>query len=806
MSIERNLFGVRCCWLLAMVLVPPFGWSKATAQESAVPIPKVVDDGMKLELFACEPDIVTPVGATFDNKGRLLVIESHTHQRPEDYVGPEADRIRIVQDTDGDGKADRFTTFFQGTTHTMSIRSGPDGWIYVATRAEIFRIRDTDGDDLADERQPLIRLETRGNYPHNGLSGLALDADNSLYFGMGENLGVPYRMVASDDTAQRGSGEGGVFRCDLDGKKLERIATGFWNPFGICVDPLGRIFAVGNDADGRPPSRLVQIVETGDYGFQYRYGRSGIHPLQAWDGELPGTLPMVTGTGEAPCELVVHDGSLITGAWGDFRVERYHLVPTGASFQARREVVVQGDENFRPVAFAEAPDGSLFFTDWVDKSYPVHGKGRIWRLSWKDGPPQRPAQTLSVIEQQAMAALETVDPEALSSDDRFLRQHAVAGLAGSDNSKNDLSAISLTEFKNPNRRLSHLQALRWTSDHSRDVSLPPPINRIREGLADVDPAVRLYSVRWVADAGLKELRAEIVGQLESFSNTTPALFNATVAALEFLDTGKTTFDPENILKYYLKTLGDEMQPAGIRAMALRMIPVDQVGATLQVEMLAQLIDGDDRVLQREAVRALALAKIDGASTVLSKAAMDQRLDKETRKDAIWAIESIAPGVVPEKPAVEDLDQWMDLVSKGGDANEGWRQFYDKWRGQVNCASCHTVHGRGGRTGPDLTGIAKRTSRRDVLESILFPSRNIAPRYVGTVMTTANGKSLSGLFLGHSSDGKQELFQDSKGNTFSVDPNEIEQRRVSGTSIMPEDIHTAMTAAEIRDLLAFLEQE
>ena len=351
-----------------------------TAQQT----PVVLDDRMQLELFAAEPDIVTPTGASFDQQGRLLVIESHTHQRPSDYVGPESDRIRIVEDSNGDGKADRFRTFFAGTEHTMSVRGGPENWIYVATRAKIFRIRDTDGDDRADQEETLVQLESQGRYPHNGLSGLALDGNGNLYFGMGENLGAPYRMIGSDGTAQRGSGEGGVFRCELTGKNLTRIATGFWNPFGICIDPHGRIFAVGNDADSRPPSRLVQIVETGDYGFQYKYGRSGIHPLQAWNGELPGTLPMVTGTGEAPCELVVHNGRLITGAWGDFRVERYELVPVGASFQARREIVVQGDENFRPVAFTEAPDGSLYFTDWVDKSYPVHGKGRIWRLSWKE--------------------------------------------------------------------------------------------------------------------------------------------------------------------------------------------------------------------------------------------------------------------------------------------------------------------------------------------------------------------------------------------------------------------------------------
>src|SRR5262249_13967310 len=136
--------------------------------------------------------------------------------------------------------------------------------------------------------------------------------------------------------------------------------------------------------DARPPCRLLHIASGGDYGFQFRYGRSGIHPLQAWNGELPGTLPMAAGTGEAPCSVVPYHGGLWVTSWGDHRIERYDLEPAGASWRATPTTVVQGDENFRPVGLAVAPDGSLYFSDWVDHSYELHGKGRVWRL--KPGP------------------------------------------------------------------------------------------------------------------------------------------------------------------------------------------------------------------------------------------------------------------------------------------------------------------------------------------------------------------------------------------------------------------------------------
>src|SRR5206468_2195038 len=105
------------------------------------------------------------------------------------YEGPAHDRIRVVEDTDSDGQADRFTTFFEGTTFTMDLAVHHDGSVYVATRREILRLRDNNNDGVADEKQRIVQLETTGNYPHNGLSGLAFDFAGNLLFGMGENLG-----------------------------------------------------------------------------------------------------------------------------------------------------------------------------------------------------------------------------------------------------------------------------------------------------------------------------------------------------------------------------------------------------------------------------------------------------------------------------------------------------------------------------------------------------------------------------------------------------------------------------------------
>ncbi|HEX3727531.1 MAG TPA: PVC-type heme-binding CxxCH protein, partial [Pirellulales bacterium] len=373
------MIGVAFCLAMAVT----------SADAVALEMPLAVDPRLAIELFAADPDIVTPTGLAVDAEGRVLVVECHTHFPSADYPGLKADRLRMFVDTDGDGRADRTTTFFEGMTRTMNVGIHRDGSVYVATRNEIFRLRDTDGDGRADQRTPIAHLETEGDYPHNGLSGFAFDFEGNVYFGLGENKGKPFKLIGTDGSMASELEGGQVYRCRADGTKIEMLATGFWNPFHLAFDSLDRLFAVDNDPDSLPPCRLLHIVRGGNYGYRYRNGRKGVHPFTAWNGELPGTLPMVAGTGEAPSGIVAYEsdhlpedyrGELLVTSWGDHRIDRFHLEPRGASFQATPQAVVRGGENFRPVGIAIAPDGSLFVSDWVLKDYSVHGKGRIWHL------------------------------------------------------------------------------------------------------------------------------------------------------------------------------------------------------------------------------------------------------------------------------------------------------------------------------------------------------------------------------------------------------------------------------------------
>ena len=280
--------------------------------------------GIRLTLVAENPDIVTPTGIDVDEAGRVWAIASHTHFRPENYEGPEHDEV-VVIDTDASRRNGSRHVFYAKTDATMDLELGQEGWVYLAERDRILRVRDSDGDGRGDQEEELAVLVTEADYPHNGLSGLAWHPSGDLVFSLGENYWKPWTLTGRDGRAVAGTGEGGVFRCTADGMSLRRIARGFWNPFGICVREDGTIFAAENDPGAMPPCRLLHVVDGGDYGFQRHYGNAPFHPFVCWNGELPGTLPMLHSLGEAPCGIAPLGNGLIVPSWTDHRIDYYPL-------------------------------------------------------------------------------------------------------------------------------------------------------------------------------------------------------------------------------------------------------------------------------------------------------------------------------------------------------------------------------------------------------------------------------------------------------------------------------------------------
>ena len=200
----------------------------------------------------------------------------------------------------------------------------------------------------------------------------------------------------------------------------------------------------------------------------------------------------------------------------------------GASFRAEREVVVQGGEDFRPTGMAVAPDGSLYFGDWVRRSYPVHGQGRIWRLKL----PHEAGQEFPQPNGEELFAMKDLpvdfpDFDAVASQsDPFLRQAAVRGAALEAN-----EWIGWDSFE-AGTRLVTLQAMRWNRIFR--AAEAEHLETLRLALVDPERSVRLYALRWIADERILSLRDDVQNLLNC-SVADEQHYLTVLGALDWLD-------------------------------------------------------------------------------------------------------------------------------------------------------------------------------------------------------------------------------------------------------------------------------
>ncbi len=833
--------------------------------------------GVTLSLVAEHPALATPTGIDVDDQGRIWVVATHTHFRPDDYVGPEHDEILIFTDIDGDGKAEQRELFYNTTDATMDLELGPDGWVYLAERDRIIRIKDSDGDRKADTEENVATLQTEAVYPHNGLEGLAWHPDGTLVFGIGENFAKPWTLTGSDGTAISGTGEGGIFRCSPDGANLRRIAQGFWNPFGICVRSDGEIFAAENDPGERPPCRLLHIVEGGDYGYQRSYGPEAHHPFVGWNGELRGTLPMIHPSGEAPCGVVPIGNGLIVPSWSDHRIDFFHLRQKGATFEADRMAVVQGGRYFRPSCIASADDAAVgdrstrtwYLCDWVDGRYEAHGFGRLWKLEIE----------LKVAKWVGDLTLQPPTEKTVQAAE--LRDHSA---------KHQVTELlQLAQDKDPFLARAALLALareasEWTP---REVAGWPAADRVHAVLAlklaaaspdawvrtlmnDENADVQFETLRWIADAGLVSFLPDVETYLNRSDLDYPR-FEAAVATWNTLS-GKPEDGIRNT-ELLLARVNDNNSSANLRAYALRLLPNQHRSAPKQggspvrtfpkgltLKILQQLMSLDDQVLSLEAVRTLA-GNPPVSQKVLETIAADRTKSPKLRAEAVAGLADVASdhsdllidlasddhtavreealrclrneelsadevhklkkaaaqhsesadlfaavlnpnALTTGRPDVTDTTAWqaaLDTVKGEPDPDVGRRIFHHTRVAQ--CTRCHRHNGRGNVVGPDLSSVHKRNDRAWLLQSILEPSRQMAPEYLPRTIVLKNGKTFTGIRLRSST---REAMRDANGQSRTFDRNDIESMVESTVSFMPKDIVNTLTLREIRDLIAFLE--
>lgn len=530
---------------------------------------------------------------------------------------------------------------------------------------------------------------------------------------------------------------------------------------------------------------------------------------------------MIGALGEAACGVVPYgENSLLSASWTDNRIDLHELKKIGESFVASREPMIVGPDNFRPVHFSFADQGkSLFVTDWVNLSYPVHGEGKIWKVTFKQPVdlqpvPRSPRKSLSV--KKALTKLGDSDP--------YARTKAIEILRGEEQ--------VLTRFnwkKNPNSilRAHWAVAMKKTKSKSATSIIPDLLN-------DPSPDVRYVGIKWIADEGMIQY-IPLLEKILDRNDLNRRELLATIAAIAEVSGGlKSEFSSSRTL---LSLVLDNSKPARVRALALRNLPIDF--PRLTVKTLEELVSSGNFYLLREAVQTLAAHPCSSKEIPLVKIALDPKVPFELRADAIAGLARFAETQTPllkklqvskhsiiameasrslasagiikrqveEKPAADDIPAWetmLDAVPQKPNKKLGRRLFFHSQL--AACYKCHAVDGRGMEVGPNLTYIDNQSGndRSWLLQHILNPSSEVAPYYRPQVITTKNGKSQMGFIIGR--EGNSQSYVAMDGKTFSVKKSEVTNREELPMSIMPAGLLSPLTMQEVRDLLAYLLQD
>ena len=401
-----------------------------------------VEKGFSINFFVREPHIINPSSLCFDRKGRLYVGAGPQYRQPKE--DSPTDYIKILIDADNDGVVDKVKTFAEGLNCVQSMAwKGNELW--VANAPELTVLRDTDGDDVADEYQIIY---TGLNNLRHSVHGLNWGPDGWLYFTMGNtwvkpNAPKPIRDlqgIPSDDVTKypltkiytretypksyhplnKQEMEGGIFRCRAGGHDLELFARGMRNPWDMCMDSGFNWLATDNDP-GRPGERIFMPIRHGHYSMRHpwKFDWMGKHIAIAPSSDL---FPSVSGSGTGvafyssshfPAQYRNH---YLIADWTNNCIFLYNPEWVGAlqvPAETKRKIVDggatrggdlgykggKGRSLFRPTDIEIGPDGALYIAGWgsvygteyvpAEKWTPEENakyQGRVFRLTHEESP------------------------------------------------------------------------------------------------------------------------------------------------------------------------------------------------------------------------------------------------------------------------------------------------------------------------------------------------------------------------------------------------------------------------------------
>jgi len=494
-------------------------------------------EDLAVQTFATEPMLKNPTNIDVDERGRVWVTEAYNY-RPAINGNPttaKGDRIMILEDLNGDGKADTAKVFYQGPElnaplgicvlgNRVIVSQSPYVWVFF----------DDNGDDVSDRKEILFQ-GIGGEQHDHGVHAFTFGADGKLYFNFGnegktlkDKYGKTVIDQDGDEIGPKKYTQGMVFRCDLDGSHVECLANNFRNPFEVAVDSYGSLWQSDNDDDGNKGVRINYILPYGNYGFKDEITRAGWDanrtniedsiPFRHWHLNDPGVVPNLLQTGSgSPTGMLVYEGNLLPKKFQDQLihsdpgpnvVRAYCIQNKGAGYAIDIINILKGDKDqwFRPADVCIAPDGSLIVADWYDPGVGGHQagdqtRGRIYRIA----PPTSAKYIMPKQDYTTPSGALT----ALQSPNLSIRYHAFTSLV----SFGDKSIVELEKLWNSNSNPKMRARAFWAL-----VKLPKvaPQKYIDQAVKDNNPNIRIVAIR--AAAQLKQNLTPVLNALVTDAN------------------------------------------------------------------------------------------------------------------------------------------------------------------------------------------------------------------------------------------------------------------------------------------------
>ncbi len=636
--------------------------------------------GLTVSLWAAEPMLANPVAVNFDEKGRAFVAETYRYRSSvldiRDYMwiledelanrtqddframilrrfGPagvaelrkETERVRLVEDRDGTGKADTSTLYADGFNSEIDgIASGilpHQGTVYFTNIPSLTAFT---GTNKAETRKDLSTgYGVRFNFTGHDMHGLAIGPDGKLYYSIGDrgaHVVTPTNTIATPDA-------GSVFRCDLDGSNVELFATGLRNPQDLLFNEVGDLFTGDNDCDQGDMERLVHVVQGGDSGWRVGYQHAPMGNAGPWNRERlwlprhPGQpanhLAPLANLEDGPSGITYYPGTglndsyrgalFITTFVGNVArsgIFAYKLKPAGATYAVDTAERFLGGALPTDVKFG--PDGRLYWTDWAD-GWPKSKRGRIYAvtdpahakdpiiaetktliaadhtqqstaelaalLGHADMRVRRAAQfELATRKKDGLAALTRVATQTTAP--LYARLHAIWGLGQLANPEASARA-TLAALATDAEVEVRAQAIKLLGDHRVASAFPV----LLAALQDASARVKFFAAQSLGKLHRKEATPALLTALRANNNTDAYLRHALVMGL----------------------LGSEDR-AALTAAISDPSPAVRLGVLLTLRRLgsvevAQFLTDADPYLVREAALAINDAPIDAGTPALA---------------------------------------------------------------------------------------------------------------------------------------------------------------------------------------------